>query len=404
MKRLLLLVLTISVLSASAQSWQNIQKELQTQFIMAEDGDTISLEAGNFRALGTISMDDKKNIVIRGAGMDKTTLSFKGQSEGAEGIRITHSQNITMMDMTIQDAKGDCIKVMDTEGIFFRRVKVEWPGKPKSSNGAYGFYPVSCSNVLLDECIAIGASDAGIYVGQSHNIMVRKCIAYNNVAGIEIENSTMADVFDCEAYNNTGGILVFDLPDLPKNQGGNVRVYENNVYENNYKNFAPKGNMVATIPPGTGVLILSTSNVEVFSNKITNNRTTGVGIISYYTTEIKFTDEDFNPYPSSIYVHDNTFERKKQRPTWRHKIGFLLWSKFKKNVPAIQYDGILNPEHVDENGELKPEYSVCIRNNKGGDFVNLDLGNGRENISTDVTKHDCYLRSLSAPDISTASN
>lgn len=71
-----------------------------------------------------------------------------------------------------------------------------------------------CTNVLIEGCTAIGASDAGIYVGQSKNIIVRNSRAYHNVAGIEIENSLMADVYDNESTENTGGVLVFDLPDL----------------------------------------------------------------------------------------------------------------------------------------------------------------------------------------------
>ena len=68
---------------------------------------------------------------------------------------------------------------------------------------------MQCDNVLIENCTAIGASDAGIYVGQSNRIIVRNSIAHQNVAGIEIENSLNADVFDNVATGNTGGILVF---------------------------------------------------------------------------------------------------------------------------------------------------------------------------------------------------
>ena len=86
-------------------------------------------------------------------------------------------------------------------------------------NGAYGIYPVQSSHILIDSSVAIGAADAGIYVGQSSQIIVRNSRAEYNVAGIEIENSTFADVYDNVATNNTGGILVFDLPNL-EIQGG----------------------------------------------------------------------------------------------------------------------------------------------------------------------------------------
>ena len=48
--------------------------------------------------------------------------------------------------------------------------------------------------MLIDSCIAIGASDAGIYVGQSERIKVINSEAKFNVAGIEIENSYFAEV------------------------------------------------------------------------------------------------------------------------------------------------------------------------------------------------------------------
>ena len=113
---------------------------------------------------------------------------------------------------------------------------------------------MQCNKVLIDSCRARGASDAGRYVGQSNAVTVRNCIARENVAGIEIENTTNAVVYDNVAEGNTGGILVFDLPGLVKKKGGGVEVFRNQVRSNNLNNFAPKGNIVAQVPPGTGVM------------------------------------------------------------------------------------------------------------------------------------------------------
>jgi len=398
MKRSLLLAAFV-VLSGMLYAQEDIRKSLQTQFIMAEPGDTIDVPAGNYLSSGSISLDEKENIVIRGAGMDKTVISFEGQADGAEGIRVDNSKNITLMDMTLQDARGDLVKVMNTERIRMIRLKVEWTGKPKKSNGAYGLYPVSCNGVLIDECVAIGASDAGIYVGQSHDIIVRNSVAYHNVAGIEIENSTLADVYECEAYENTGGILVFDLPDLPKKAGGNVRVYNNRVHDNNYKNFAPEGNSVAFVPPGTGVIILATSDVEVYDNQVINNQSFGLAIVSYYMTERPINDEGYYPYPTAIYVHDNNFQRKRTRPTFRHKLGLLAFKMFRKDVPHIWFDGILDKDKVGDSGMYMDEHRICIRNNTNGSMVNLDAENNFENYSTEAAPYDCGRDALEAPEI-----
>ncbi len=78
------------------------------------------------------------------------------------------------------------------------------------------YYVMTCR---IENCYAEGASDAGIYVGQTNKAVVKKCKAYKNVAGCEIENTTNAEVFDNEFYGNTSGFLIFDLPDLSSGAG-----------------------------------------------------------------------------------------------------------------------------------------------------------------------------------------
>ncbi|GAA0541068.1 parallel beta-helix domain-containing protein [Chitinophaga japonensis] len=390
----LLPILTLGALVICQQpvyAQQDMQKKIQRQLIMAEDGSVIELPAGQFQLSSTLSLEGKKKILIKGAGMDKTILSFKGQTEGAEGLRVSNAEDITIRDLTVQDTKGDGIKTMQVKGIAFKQVKVEWTGPPVKENGAYGLYPVQCRQVLIDSCIAIGASDAGLYVGQSSDIVVRNCIAKNNVAGIEIENSLHAEVYQNEALENTGGILVFDLPDLVQKKGGYVKVYNNNIHHNNFPNFAPKGNTVAKVPAGTGVMVLATSHVEVYNNKIHYNNSAGTAIISYFMTENPINDSLYDPYPSNVYVHDNDYLRDRVRFQGKGRMGMMFRFKlrFGKNVPHIIYDGILNQEWTDGNGRYKPEYRICISDNNNASFANLDAGNKFKNVSRNMDLYDC---------------
>lgn len=367
----------------------DIQKQLQTQFIMAEEGSVIEIDEGRFMFTAELSMDAKKHITIKGKGMDKTFLSFKNQDEGAEGLKITNSEHITIEDLTLQDSKGDLLKVQKTKGLICRNVKAEWTGKPKESNGAYAFYPVDCDNVLIENCVAIGASDAGIYVGQSRDIIVRNCTAYHNVAGIEIENCLRADVYDNLAYCNTGGILVFDMPDLTQN-GNGVRIFNNKIEKNNYRNFAPEGNIVGEVPPGTGVMVLATTNVEIFNNQILNNKTAGTIIASYLLVRKKHEDKNFNPYPKGISIHDNTYTQGWfQIPELSYDVGKLLVSKFWLWTPDILYDGMLDPNAIGADGKYPDEYRICIRNNGNIKFANADADNNFENVTTDMQEYDC---------------
>ena len=273
-----LVLFTVAVLFFSCSNhesepivWKSIEQSLQTQLITVEDGGTIELPEGNFMFTKSLAMDGKSNIVIKGKGMDKTRLSFKNQTEGAQGLLISNGSNIVLEDFSIEDAKGDNLKVSEVKGITFRRVRSVWADGPKTENGAYALYPVLCKNVLIEECIAMGSSDAGIYVGQSDSVIIRNSKAYWNVAGIESENSRWVEIYGNEAYENTGGILIFDLPGLTQ-YGHTTKVYSNNVHDNNHENFAAKGNIVASIPPGTGFMILATNAVELTSNKIIDNK------------------------------------------------------------------------------------------------------------------------------------
>jgi len=129
---------------------------------------------------------------------------------------LTNMNDVLFSDFTIKETPGDAIKVKDSHGVTFCDMATIWESVADSTNGAYGLYPVTSTSVLIDGCYVKGASDAGIYVGQSDTVIVRNTEAVGNVAGIEIENTSNADVYGNYAHDNTGGILVFDYPIYPK--------------------------------------------------------------------------------------------------------------------------------------------------------------------------------------------
>ncbi|MGD9723045.1 MAG: parallel beta-helix domain-containing protein [Pirellulales bacterium] len=348
-------------------------KQAQAALIKAKPGDVVEFGAGKFEFTSTLSCD-VNDITIRGQGSDKTTLAFnqQGQGTGGEGILVTSKKNFTIENLAVEDAKGDAIKVNGCDGVTMRKVRVSWNGGPKETNGAYGFYPVLSQNVLIEDCIALDASDAGIYVGQSENIIVRRNRAEHNVAGIEIENSVNADVYENIATNNTGGILVFSLPDLPKKIGHHCRVYNNQIIENNHPNFAPKGATVAGVPAGTGVMIMANRHVEVFDNTIENNANVNLSIISYLASGKPYQqDPNYDPFCEAIYVHDNKFAGGGDKPNGR--LGELLQALAGgEKLPDIAYDGVVDPKKAVE-GQLPAELAIRIRNNGDADFINFDL-------------------------------
>ena len=210
-------------------------EKLVETLIMAEEGDTILLGPGRWNIADGLVLD-ADGVTIRGAGAEETVLSFKGQTGSGEGLLVT-SDGVVLEDFAVEDTKGDGIKSKGSDRITFRNLRVEWTNGPDEKNGAYGVYPVSSTNVLIEGVTVRGASDAGIYVGQSQDIIVRNNLAEYNVAGIEVENSIGADVYNNTAIANTGGILVFNMPGIPK-RGYGTRVFDNDIKDNNTANFA----------------------------------------------------------------------------------------------------------------------------------------------------------------------
>ena len=361
------------------------QDELQLALLDAKPGDVITIPAGTHQLDRGLSLT-ASGVTIRGEGMDTSVLSFAGQIAGAEGLLVT-GDDVVLEDFAVEDAKGDAIKINDTTGVTIRRVRTEWTGEPKTENGAYGLYPVQTENVLIDGAVAIGASDAGIYVGQSRNVVVRNSRAERNVAGIEIENTQDADVYDNVATDNTGGILVFNMPDLSQ-PGARVRVYNNDVYSNDRKNFGHPGTPVASIPAGSGVVVNSHDDIEIFENDIRDNKTANIIIASVYSSNFadsSFSDS-FDPYPERIHIHSNTLSGGGDKPDGMElKAAKTVMFGMSGRFPHVLWDGYA-PEGRDP--------MICVEN-EAVEVLNADMANGSKDMRVEREPFACDLPRLS---------
>ncbi|MFC4528961.1 right-handed parallel beta-helix repeat-containing protein [Dyella halodurans] len=371
----------------------SFEAKLQQQLLDAKPGSVIEIPAGHYHLQRGLSLRTD-GVTIKGAGKDQTVLSFKGQLVGPEGL-LVNANDFTIENLALEDTKGDALKINQGRNITIRGVRVEWTGGPKTTNGAYGLYPVKTQNVLIEDSVVIGASDAGIYVGQSNNIVVRRNHAEYNVAGIEIENSVNADVYDNMATHNTGGILVFNMPNLSQ-AGHSTRIFKNQVVDNNTDNFAAKGAAVASVPRGAGVVVNSNDKVEIFDNDISNSQTANIIISSYFSTNYYNTRgvaADYNPYPKGIFIYDNRFKGGGDSPDGL-KFKALKTAVYGINgkFPDILWDGYVD-EKTQVNG-LPPEGDrFCIQNGDVG-VINADGPHDFKNPSTDTKPYQCTLPKL----------
>ena len=368
------------------------QDALLTALLEAESGDDILIKAGtyDFNTQLSLTVD---HVTLRGEGMDQTILRFAGLTTAGESL-LVRANDFTLADLALENSPGDQFKAEGADGLRVQRVRAEWTNGPDTNNGAYGIYPVQCKDVLIEDCVAKGASDTGLYVGQSRNIIIRRNRVEFNVAGIEIENSTSADVHDNVATNNAGGILVFNLPGLQV-FGERTRVYNNQSFENNTPNFAPAGNIVSGVPTGTGMMVLANDKVEVFGNTFRDNNTSHVSLISYNTAVLiggaePANNPDFDPYSESIYVHDNTYMGGGTMPP--DSLAALVALLGGLPIPQVVFDGDVDPAKLQE-GTLPDPLRTCVQES-AATFVDLDIAHNFANISRDLTSVDCTLDPL----------
>ena len=397
----------LALFAGCRQTPEQIQKHLQEQLISAKPGDVIELPEGKFHFDRTLSLTVDK-VTLRGKGMDKTILSFAGQKEGAQGV-LVKANDFTIQDIAIEDPAGDALTIQGGTNITVRRVRTEWTRGPNEANGPYGIYPVECKNLLVEDSIARDAADAGIYVGQSENVVIRRNRSEYNVDGYEIENSENVDAYENVATHNTGGMGVFNLPNLPRQGGRHVRVFNNQIIDNNTPNFAPKSlGPIHDLPTGTGIYVMGIKEVEAFGNKIQGNGTVNVFLINYNTgvspeglaktaespitqTIFKAGDQRYYPYTQQIFFHDNDISGGGKSPDSRIDVIKAMAAALGGSLPDIQYDGVLDPKWPVKSGNPG---QICLSNNGAATFLNFDATGNMKHPITDVTKYGCALPAL----------
>lgn len=375
------------------------QTAIQQAFIDAGDGETVCLAEGTFTLTDPLEISSRTDFTLRGAGPETTVLDFSEQAAGGTGIDMMSMTRVVVEDIGIVDAAGNGLRITGSQQVVIRRVRAGWTNPMDSTNGKYAIYPVSSTDVLVEESEAYGSSDAGIYVGQATNCIVRDSLAHGNVAGIEIENSLNCEVYGNTAEGNVGGILVFELPDLPL-MGSGTLVRDNIIRDNNLYNFASDG-IVGALPRGTGLFILAANDLEIRGNTVTGNEGTGLALVSWGTAEAlglgAAGDPDYDPWAEGVWVHDNTFADNgtmpggdgsdTDDPLWQVR-ALLIAQGFdvSAGLEAILWDGL-----VEDGGSVTD--ALCVQNNGDATFRNMDILRLASMMSpmstTDATPHDC---------------
>jgi len=278
-------------------------ESIQISIDAAQPGDTVAVMPGVYHETLTVDM---AGLTLLGLEQNGQRPVLDGKNILADGL-IGSGRDFEMRFFDVKNYTANGVMINGGVNVKFRDLYCENPG-------LYGVYPVECINVLVERCTVTGVRDAGIYVGQSRDIVVRDCKAYANVTGIEIENSVNAVVENNEVYNNAAGILVFLLPNNPSKVSQNCKVVNNRIYENNHVNFGDPAAIVSRVPSGTGALILAADEVEVTQNEIRGNNSVGVAVLGLDILFGKNSSYDVEPTPELCWIHENQFSNNGAQP------------------------------------------------------------------------------------------
>lgn len=377
-------------------------KAALTALIEVKSGGSVCFCPGNFSFDKQLSLT-VPNVTVKGLGASPgdTILDFAanvGASGGSDTMLVT-ADGFTIENLSIKNTPGNGIVVRQADKPTFRKLKVSWDSPLAATHGAYAVYPAECTDVLIEDCEVSGASDAAIYVGQGTGAIVRRNKAFGSVLGIELENTTNGEVYDNEAYGNSGGIAVFLLGNLTKKTAEKNLIRDNDIHDNNLTNFGDPKTFVASVPSGTGIIVLAADDTEIRNNKIQNNQSAGVLVVDYQLMVALVPgakiDPMTDPDPEGTFIHDNTYVGNGQKP------GGPLSLIGVPQLEDVLWDGIAKSGDPASNdakfclGTKAPH--PPFRMFAGDHLGDPDMGVSKQ--STDTTPYQCDLPALpsSAP-------
>lgn len=274
------------------------QAQAEAAFAAAKAKDQIQFARGRFELTNGLS-STATQISVRGAGADRTILSFTGQVGAGDCLTLSGGQ-IELREFAVENCKGDAIKTKGGDQATFLAVRAEWTGaKPPSASG---IVTAGTKNVLIENVIARGAPYAGIRVSDGANAVVRDSVVADSTIGIAIQNTTGADVFKNSVTHNAAGIAVTDAPGASQS-GRWTRVFDNQIIANDRAPVAPVPGLVLG---GIGVLLSATSDVALTENEFTDNSGANVVIAAYRAS---ITDAKFNALARNVAIRKNRFGR-----------------------------------------------------------------------------------------------
>ena len=276
-------VLSAAAAAASAGSTIVVGpgQSIQAAVNQAQPGDTVLVKPGVYHQAVQIRTD---GITLRGSGdfLGGTVLkppaspphSLCASIFGPTGVCILAKKLNPKTGAVIQPVYDDTVTGLyvtgfpasgvfgyGTYGMTVQRVAA-------FNDGAYGIARFESTKTLYANNIAVGNSEAGLYVGDSPNAatVVRDNVTKDNALGIFVRHARGVTVMNNRATGNCQGVLVLD--DGGAGGAGNALIQGNSIFRNN--KFCPP-NEEAPPLQGGGILLFGATQTKVMNNSLKGN-------------------------------------------------------------------------------------------------------------------------------------
>jgi parallel beta-helix repeat protein len=245
-------------------------QSIQAAVDAATVGESIFIEPGVYQQTVVVNKPDIHLIGLPGRG----GVVIANPGDAGDGILVTsNGTGFDLENLTVRGFDENGVSLQGVSGFQLARVTAV-------NDGEYGLFPVLSAHGVIVDCAASGHRDTGIYVGQSFDVAIVGCRTFDNVNGIEVENSSAVRVLNNDTFHNTAGILIDLLPGLQITTASHNLVSGNRVRDNNHANFGDPGQIESFVPSGTGILVLGTDHTTVTGNVITGNQFVGIAVAS----------------------------------------------------------------------------------------------------------------------------
>jgi len=284
-----------------------VSTTIQAAVDAAHPGDSVHVPPGTYRENVRVTKD---NIRIEGSSaaiLDGTGLTGNTGISVSPASPASRINGFTLSGLTIQNYSGNGLVLLRADNFHINDGNY-------ANNDEYGIFPLLSSGGFIGSNRVSGSNEAGIYVGQSSDVVIEKNQVSDCTIGIEIENSSFIRVSRNTAEGNTIGIAMQVLPSLAVTVTAYIDVTNNRLISNNRINpVTDPDELLSLLPAGVGILNVGGDVVTATHNLAFKNHTAAI-IVAQLPPVIAALDSRIDPFPDHNQIRDNVLMENGEAP------------------------------------------------------------------------------------------